>query len=423
MGRRKKNDIPVGAIGCLGVIALIFSPFFLIGRAVTGNTSDEGILLNVLVGIVIVGGISLIVYEIIKQADKSSLHGHVDANRRELEDFIRSEDTLEPQPVNVCLNANEQAYYTENDVSLGQAKTVHKREGTAVGFQVFKGLGIGSYHSEGRSFSELRHCDKGPLILTNQNLIFRGIVEQRVIPLNKILYVEEFSDAIQISQRNKKSMDYFFVRNPFLWAHLILKMRNGELFVNHATHRPLVRVISVETVPSAQRFLPPPSSPDDNMEDPIDSPPSPPPCSPSGFSNFDRSQPTSTVEQIFMGRYYGLAMEMIRRSGLQPVGRKTGYVNLDRGKACAQLHPHNQGVVLVIPELDQRCPPCTLLRQVPFQNLQGYRSSNKCWMDGDGTRWTYSPAGAFLVPGDMENQPDHPGWKEVDALLAYIKSR
>jgi hypothetical protein len=421
MGRRKKDDIPIGAIGCLGVIGLIFSPFFLIGRVVTGDTSDDGILMNVLIGIALVVGISLVIYAIIKQVEKSSLQGQVDANRRELDDFIHSDETLEPQPVNVCLNANEQAYYTENEVPLGQAKTVHARQGTAVGFRVFKGLGIGSYHSEGRSYSELRHCDKGPLILTNQNLIFRGIAEQRVIPLNKILYVEEFSDAIQVSQRNKKSMDYFFVRNPLLWAHLILKMRNGELLVNNATHRPMARVISVETVPSAQRFLPPPSNPDDNTEDSFD--PSPPSWSPSGSFNSNRSQPTSTLEQVFMGSYYLLAMEIIRRSGLKPVARKTGYVNLDRGKACAQLHPHNQGVVLVIPELDQRCPPCTLLHRVPFQNLQGYRSSNKCWMDGDGTRWTYSPAGAFFVPGEMENQPDHPGWKEVDALLAYIKSR
>jgi hypothetical protein len=406
----------------MAVIGFILSPFIFIGKLLTGDASDKPTPLNLFVGIAFVGGIVILIHIIVKNIKKSAIQDQINANQRELQDFIEGGEILEPQPVDVSLEVNEQAYYTERRVPLGQAKTVHKRDGAGIGFRVFKGVGVGSYHSEGRTYSKLRHCDRGGLILTNRNLIFRGIAEQRVIPLNKILYIEEFNDAIQVSQRNRKSMDYFFVRNPYMWGYLIKKMQNGELLVNNVNRRRQTRVASVERVPSASRFLPPPVDPDNNSDDSSDTPPSS--DSPSGSTYyFNRSQPTSTVEQIFMGSYYQLAMEIIRRSDLTTVARKTGYVNLYNGKACAQLHPHNQGVALVIPELDQRCPPCTLLRQIPIQSLQGYQGTNKSWLDGDGTRWTYSPAGAFLVPADMENQPKHPGWKEVDALLAYIKSR
>lgn len=420
---RKKDNIPVGAIGCLIVLMFILSPFIYIGKFITGDTSDSAVLQNAAVGILVVVGIAVFIYILIQLVKKLSLQSQADSNRRELEEFIQNGGHLEPLTVDIFLGANEQAYYNENHVVLGQAKNVHKRDGAGVGFRVFRGVGVGSYHSEGRTYNELRGCDKGSLILTNRNLIFRGIAEQRIISLNNILYVEEFIDAIQISQRNKKSMDYFFVRNPCLWGYLIRKMMCGDLPLenSHTYTTPRSRVVNVETVHTATQvpLLTAGSSGNsvDSSKPPASLHPSP------NVIRFNKSQPTSTVEQVFMRGYYSLAMEIIRRSGLEAIGRKTGYVNLYCSKALAQLHPHHLGVALVIPELDQRCPHCTILQQISIQGLQGYQGTNKSWMDGDGTRWTYSPAGAFLVPGEMENQPDHPGWKEIDALIAYIKFR
>jgi hypothetical protein len=72
-----------------------------------------------------------------------------------------------------------------------------------------RGVFGGIYHSESRSYSELRHIDTGKLILTNQNLIFQGSFEIRLIPLRKVLGTVSYLDSLEVSQKGRKKRASF----------------------------------------------------------------------------------------------------------------------------------------------------------------------------------------------------------------------
>ena len=130
------------------------------------------------------------------------------------------------------------------------------------------------------------------------------------------------------------------------------------------------------------------------------------------------------MKAVFRDGFAELAQMILDRSQFEPKAQDSGYVNLSKaGRAHAQLHPQRDGVALVVREVDEVCPRSRLLPSVAVKELNGYRGSNKTWLDGNGKRFTQRPAGAWLVPPELANDSSNPAWKEVDALLEYAYGR
>jgi len=127
---------------------------------------------------------------------------------------------------------------------------------------------------------------------------------------------------------------------------------------------------------------------------------------------------SAKLDEIFDGDQIDLVSAIIKNSGFDFIGRKTGYVNLYRDRVHAQLHPCHGGVDIVVRDADEKCPKCTLLKAKDISGLNGYKGPNKGWLDGDGTRGTYSPAIAFTIPNDFIKV-----FYDICAILDYAHER
>ena len=145
-----------------------------------------------------------------------------------------------------------------------------------------------------------------------------------------------------------------------------------------------------------------------------------------GFDGFEKiGGESSSISELFSNGYIVLAIAIIVRTDLDPKFR-TRYCNLSiRKRAHAQLHPNSNGIDLAIREADgdEKLPKCYVLDRVSIKDLYGYFGTNKGWLKGNGTRGTHSPAVAFHIPNTLENNPDHSGWKDVDLLLKYARTK
>jgi len=124
-----------------------------------------------------------------------------------------------------------------------------------------------------------------------------------------------------------------------------------------------------------------------------------------------------------------LVEQTVERSGLE-VEQKQKYFNLKADRVRAQIHPPNPkssrkpgGIELVIPEVDDKAPQCKILQNISIKDLYGNWRANNGWLTGDGTRYTFRPAAAYHILEEMATKPNHQGWKEVEALLEYAKSK
>jgi hypothetical protein len=134
----------------------------------------------------------------------------------------------------------------------------------------------------------------------------------------------------------------------------------------------------------------------------------------------DYGKSSAKLEDIFHGDQIDLALSIIDKSNLVPQYRKTGYANLYKNdKANAQLHPCTNGIDIVIRDADKKCPKSVFLKTKEISYLNGYKGTNKGWLEGDGKRGTSKPAVAFTLPIDLMQKPKHQGWEEIDDLLLY----
>jgi len=137
---------------------------------------------------------------------------------------IKEQKGLTPITTSILLKKGEDAYF-QCDSILQETRAVrkYKSSGGGVGFRVAKGVYIGSGSRSGTSESheEWRSIDKGKLTLTNQRFIFDGAKENRVIPLKKIVSVNPWLDAIEVSSESRKKSMLFPVENPYIWATAI----------------------------------------------------------------------------------------------------------------------------------------------------------------------------------------------------------
>jgi len=122
------------------------------------------------------------------------------------------------------------------------------------------------------------------------------------------------------------------------------------------------------------------------------------------------------------GKHKVLAEKIIEMSGLN-LQERSKHTNLRKKRVKAQLHPNPDGVDLAIPEADENLPGCQILKEIPIQSLHDYSGPEKDWLEGNGKIFTNRPAAAFHIPGEIENDAEHPAWKEVEDLLEYARTR
>ena len=148
------------------------------------------------------------------------------ADARSFVEMVSRRGGFETVPTNVALKEGEKAFLVEQAI-LKETRTVTKRSSTGMGFRIMKGVYVGGSSGESRSQAELRSIDTGILVFTNIRIIFDGKIENRVLPVAKILSIDPSLDAIEISIENKQKSSFFTVKNPFIWM--------GVFTILHAT--------------------------------------------------------------------------------------------------------------------------------------------------------------------------------------------
>ena len=113
----------------------------------------------------------------------------------------------------IILKKGEEAYLILNNVEFREARSVRVSHGGGggVSFRVAKGVTLhtGTGRGQSESHEEIRTIDTGQLVLTNKRLIFNGNKKTVPLQLNKIVSMNEYSDAIAIRVENKQKTQYF----------------------------------------------------------------------------------------------------------------------------------------------------------------------------------------------------------------------
>jgi type II secretory pathway pseudopilin PulG len=133
---------------------------------------------------------------------------------------VRQRKALTPISTQLLLKKGEDAYL-EAVCSLNETRAVRQYQSGGVGFRIAKGVYVGGGRGRSVSVPEMTRIDSGRLVLTNRRLIFDGSVNDRTVPLDKIVSVNNFIDAVEISVENRQKSMYFTVPNPLIWATAI----------------------------------------------------------------------------------------------------------------------------------------------------------------------------------------------------------
>jgi len=142
--------------------------------------------------------------------------GLSDARQREI-DMERWLTRLKNGEVNFCMNVespiilkiNETLIFSFPNISLWEPRSVRRGGGAGTSFRVAKGVRfrVGGFQAE--SHEELRNIDQGHLTLTSKRLVFSGAKRAVSIPINKIISIDPFSDAISIRREGKERSQNF----------------------------------------------------------------------------------------------------------------------------------------------------------------------------------------------------------------------
>lgn len=131
---------------------------------------------------------------------------------------LKQNGGLKPVAADLMMKPNEKAYLQESRIVLKETRAVRKSSGSAAGFRIAKGVYIGKTRGTSHSEQVLQDIDRGTLVLTNQRLVFDGATENRVIKLDKVLSVQMYRDAIEVSLDGRAKSIFFTVNNPYIWS-------------------------------------------------------------------------------------------------------------------------------------------------------------------------------------------------------------
>ena len=148
------------------------------------------------------------------------------------------------------------------------------------------------------------------------------------------------------------------------------------------------------------------------------------PDSQNKFSHIGGS--SSGLKEVFNeSLIFKLAQMIIEISQLEEKSQKSGYTNLSKNKkAYSQIHPHMEGVALVLKIKEENNPLfseiISTFRELPLNSLSGYRGSNKEWLEGRMEKFGGKiKAKAFLIPSSLSSEPlSSPQWTVLKSLFA-----
>ncbi len=138
-------------------------------------------------------------------------------------DLIKKNKSLSVIPgigLPIFLNQNENLFLKEN-VKLFETRAVRHSGGGFAGVRVMKGVTVGGYSGQSESSQEWRLLDSGEIFITNEKILYKGIKENRTIPLEKILAVDTLKDSIRVSVDGRVKSIKFSVSNPYISSTLI----------------------------------------------------------------------------------------------------------------------------------------------------------------------------------------------------------
>jgi hypothetical protein len=109
----------------------------------------------------------------------------------------------------IILKKNEEMILSFPNISLWEPRSVRRGGGAGTSFRVAKGVSfrVGGFQAE--SHEELRNIDNGPLTLTSKRIVFSGVKRTVSIPLDKVISIEPFRDAIRIRREGKEKAQNF----------------------------------------------------------------------------------------------------------------------------------------------------------------------------------------------------------------------
>ena len=73
---------------------------------------------------------------------------------------------------------------------------------------------VGSYRGHPVSQESLTRLDSGDFVVTNQRLAYVGRTKSVSVPLEKVLHVEVYNDAISIAREGKENPDFYLMASP-----------------------------------------------------------------------------------------------------------------------------------------------------------------------------------------------------------------
>lgn len=109
----------------------------------------------------------------------------------------------------VILKKGEELIFSMPNISLLEARAVRKGGYGGPNIRVAKGLSfrVGAFQIQ--SHEELKVLDQGIITLTNKRIVYSGAKKTVNIPLNKIISIEPYSDAISIMREGKEKTQHF----------------------------------------------------------------------------------------------------------------------------------------------------------------------------------------------------------------------
>lgn len=141
-----------------------------------------------------------------------------------------------------------------------------------------------------------------------------------------------------------------------------------------------------------------------------------------GWGNTDN--PSASVEEIF-GDRSEFANRIIKIGAMQECAKLSQYVNLStaRDKNVAQIHPHENGIALVLKSINEDLPK-TSFAEIQVALLKGHKGTNAAWLEGVDSRFERKgPAIAFLIPDEVDELDDNgKEWREIVNLLNHAKT-
>lgn len=167
-------------------------------------------------------GATLLAFIFARRTVKRLRRAHLIAVARRFLARVKANDSFPPVSTRVLLRAGEVAIYDEPSV-LYEKRAVRDYVSGRVGFRIAKGVWIGGSRGRSVSSQEWSKLSTGRLTLTNKRLVFTGDGVDRTVAREKIVSVEPWSDAVEVSIENRQKSMVFSAANPFI-AHALISV-------------------------------------------------------------------------------------------------------------------------------------------------------------------------------------------------------